>query len=375
MSGPRVGIIGAGQLGRMLALAAYPLGIHCRFLDTSADSPGGQLAPIRVAALDDATAVAALAHEVDVLTFDIENVSVAVLEAAASIVPVLPDPRIVALGQDRLAEKRLFATLGMPTAPHVAVDSAADLAAAPGRLGWPIVLKARRLGYDGRGQRVAQSEAELRKAWDELGRPPALAEGWVAFERELSLIAARGAADEIRFYPLTENRHRHGQLDTSIAPYGDSALQAKAESWMRAMLRQHDYRGVLTIEFFLTSDGLVANEIAPRVHNSGHWTIEGAETSQFENHLRAILGLPLGATATRGVVAMKNLIGRMPPHEQLLAIDGLHLHDYGKEPRPGRKLGHVTLLDRDRSALTARLAALEAGLESLQGSGARAAGA
>jgi 5-(carboxyamino)imidazole ribonucleotide synthase len=363
MSGPRVGIIGAGQLGRMLALAAYPLGIHCRFLDTSANAPGGQLAPIRIAAIDDAAAVAALAREVDVLTFDIENVSAELLEAAASIVPVHPGPGIVALGQDRLAEKRLFASLGMPTAPHVAVDSDADLAAAARQLGWPIVLKARRLGYDGRGQRVARSDAELRKAWDDLRRPPAIAEGWVAFEREVSLIAARGAADEIRFYPLTENRHRDGQLDTSIAPYADPALQARAESWMSAMLRQHDYRGVLTIEFFLTSNGLIANEIAPRVHNSGHWTIEGAETSQFENHLRAILGLPLGATTTRGFAAMKNLIGRMPPREKLLGIAGLHLHDYGKEPRPGRKLGHVTLLDRDRSALAARLAALESGLE------------
>lgn len=365
MSGPRVGIIGAGQLGRMLALAAYPLGIHCRFLDTSANSPGGQLAPIRVAALDDATAVAALAREVDVLTFDIENVSTAVLEAAVPIVPVRPGPGIVALGQDRLAEKRLFASLGMPTAPHAAIDSDADLAAAPGRLGWPIVLKARRLGYDGRGQRIARGDAELRRAWDDLGRPPAIAEGWVAFEREVSLIGARGAGDEIRFYPLTENRHRDGQLDVSIAPYVDTTLQAKAESWMSAMLRQHAYRGVLTIEFFLTADGLIANEIAPRVHNSGHWTIEGAGTSQFENHLRAILGLPLGDTAARGGVAMKNLIGRMPPREQLLAVDGLHLHDYGKEPRPGRKLGHVTLLDRDRSAVLGRLAALEARLESL----------
>jgi 5-(carboxyamino)imidazole ribonucleotide synthase len=365
MSGPRVGIIGAGQLGRMLALAAYPLGIQCRFLDTSADSPGGQLAPIRVAALDDADAVAALAREVDVLTFDIENVSIAVLEAAAAIVPVHPGPAIVALGQDRLAEKRLFASLGMPTAPHVAVDSADDLAAASGQLGWPIVLKARRLGYDGRGQRVAKSATGLARAWDELGRPPAIAEGWVAFEREVSLIGARGKADEIRFYPLTENRHRDGQLDVSIAPYVDPALQARAESWMSAMLRQHDYRGVLTIEFFLTADGLVANEIAPRVHNSGHWTIEGAGTSQFENHLRAILGLPLGSTAARGVVAMKNLIGRMPPRERLLAVDGLHLHDYGKEPRPGRKLGHATLQDRDRSGLAARLTELESLLESL----------
>jgi 5-(carboxyamino)imidazole ribonucleotide synthase len=362
MSAPRVGIVGAGQLGRMLALAAYPLGIECRFLDASADAPGGQLAPIRVAALDDASAIAALAREVDVLTFDIENVPVVALEAAAAIVPVRPGPGIVALGQDRLAEKRLFASLGMPTAAHVAIESSADLAAAATKLGWPVVLKARRLGYDGRGQRIARSDAELSAAWDALGRPPAIAEGWVDFERELSLIGVRGSADAIRFYALTENRHRDGMLDTSLAPYADAKLQAQAEAWMTAMLRQHDYRGVLTIEFFLTARGLIANEIAPRVHNSGHWTIEGAETSQFENHLRAILDLPLGATDTRGVVAMVNLIGRVPPRADLLAVAGLHLHDYGKAPRPGRKVGHCTLLDRDRGALSARLKALEASL-------------
>lgn len=364
MARPRTGIIGAGQLGRMMALAAYPLGIECRFLDTSAESPGGQLAPIRVAELDDRAALEALAREVDVLTFDIENVAVDALMALEAIVPVHPAPGIVALAQDRLSEKRLFAGLGIPTAPYVAIDSGEDLTRAAAELGFPLVLKARRLGYDGRGQRVARTAAELAAARDELGEIPSIAEGWVDFDCEVSLIGVSNGERETRFYPLTENRHRDGQLEVSIAPWVDSARQAQAEEWMTAMLRQHDYRGVLTIEFFLTADGLVANEIAPRVHNSGHWTIEGAETSQFENHLRGILGLPLGSTAPRGAVAMRNLIGSIPPRELLLGVEGLHLHDYGKTPRPQRKVGHCTLLDRDRASIAERLAALELVLES-----------
>jgi len=363
MGAPRVGIIGAGQLGRMLALAGYPLGIECRLLDTRADAPGGQVAPIRVAALDDRDAIALLAREVDVLTFDIENVSVAALETVASLTPVRPGPEIVALAQDRLSEKRLFASLGIPTAPFVAIDAAADLERAATRLGFPIVLKARRLGYDGRGQRLVRQADEFAPAWDALGNCPAIAEGRVAFDSEVSLIGARNGGRETRFYPLSENRHRDGMLESSIAPFADAALQTRAETWMTAMLDRFDYRGVLTIEFFVTADGLVANEIAPRVHNSGHWTIEGAETSQFENHLRGILGLPLGSTAIRGVAAMRNLIGRVPPRERLLGLEGLHLHDYGKEPRPGRKVGHCTLLDRDRESAVRRLAALEAALE------------
>jgi len=343
----------------MLALAGYPLGIECRFLDTGADAPGGQVAPIRVAALDDTEALTALAREVDVLTFDIENVSVAALESVESIVRVAPAPAIVALAQDRLLEKRLFERLDIPTAPYVVIDSADDLEAAALRLGWPIVLKTRRQGYDGRGQRIARSAEALEAAFIGLGGRPAIAEGFVAFEREVSLIGV-GGERERRFYPLTENLHRDGMLESSIAPGADRALEARAGEWMTALLEQHDYRGVLTIEFFVTADGLVANEIAPRVHNSGHWTIEGAATSQFENHLRAILGLPLGTTAVRGVAAMRNLIGTMPPRERLLAVAGLHLHDYGKAPRPGRKLGHCTFVEADRTAAVERLGALEA---------------
>lgn len=359
---PRVGIIGAGQLGRMMALAGYPLGIECRFLDTRADAPGGQIAPIQVAALDDEAELAALAREVDVLTFDIENVSVAALEALTAIVPVRPAPDIVAKAQDRLAEKQLFRSLGIPTAPYVIVDGPDDLERVGAELGWPIVLKTRRLGYDGRGQRIAKSRDELLPAWEALGVNAAIAEAWIDFEKEVSLIGARGRESETRYYALSENRHRDGMLETSIAPFVDAALERQAREWMGAMLEQHDYRGILTIEFFVASGRLMANEIAPRVHNSGHWTIEGAETSQFENHLRGILGLPLGDTRPRGTALMRNLIGSMPSKEKLLAFEGLHLHDYCKEPRPRRKVGHCTLLAADRNTALGRLHELETAL-------------
>ena len=221
-------------------------------------------------------------------------------------------------------------------------------------------MKSRRLGYDGRGQRIADSLVRLIAGWDELGRVPAIAEGWVAFERELSLIGVCGAAQRV-FYPLAENVHRNGILSSTVAPYPDHALQRQAEAWLAAIMQKLEYRGVLTVEFFHTRAGLVANEMAPRVHNSGHWTIEGAEVSQFENHLRAVLGWPLGDPSPRGHAAMLNLIGTQPRREAILAIPGAHLHDYGKNPRPERKLGHCTLVDGDRSRLLERLTALAGG--------------
>jgi 5-(carboxyamino)imidazole ribonucleotide synthase len=347
----------------MLALAGYPLGIESRFVGDGPASPAGRVAPIRTAALDDATALTALASEVDVLTYEIENVSIPVLTSVAERVAVYPPPPIVAIAQDRLAEKQLFESLSIPTAPFAVVDKRADLERIGDTLGWPVVLKARRLGYDGRGQRVATSVVGLLAGWDELGRVPAIVEGWVKFECELSLIAVRGADDAQAYYPLSENVHRDGILVSSIAPYGDPRLQRTAEQWLSEIMTRFDYRGVLTVEFFLTSAGLVANEIAPRVHNSGHWTIEGAETSQFENHLRAVLGWPLGATGVRGHAAMLNFLGRIPDPGAILAIPGVHLHDYGKDPRPGRKVGHCTLLDSARDRLLARVALVRAVIE------------
>jgi 5-(carboxyamino)imidazole ribonucleotide synthase len=354
MTRPRVGIVGGGQLGRMLALAGYPLGIDCTLLDTSADAPGAQVAESVLGELGDPAALAKLADRVDVVTLEIENVEVAALESLRGRIEVFPPPPAVAAAQDRLAEKTLFRSLGIPTAAFVTIDTASDADAAT-QLGWPVILKTRRMGYDGRGQRVVDSPAALAAAWRELGGVPSIAEAFVAFDREVSLIAVQGARDERVFYPLSENVHRNGILATTIAPYADAGLQQQAELWLTAIMQKLAYRGVLTVEFFHTKNGLVANEMAPRVHNSGHWTIEGAVTSQFENHLRAVLGWPLGDAGARGHAAMLNLLGRLPPRDALLRIPGAHLHDYGKSPRPGRKVGHCTLVDTERARLLARL--------------------
>ena len=356
----RVGILGAGQLGRMLALAGYPLGIDCLFLGGERDSPAGQVSRILKGGLDDNAQLDALAAQSDVVTFEFENVPVEALKRAGAGAPVHPSVGALAAGQDRLREKRLLRGAGIPTAPYVAVGEDADLHRTESELGWPQVLKARRMGYDGKSQRIVHSAAELAAAWSELNRVPSIAEGWVQFERELSLIGVRGAEGQTAFYPLSENVHDRGILSTTVAPYADPELQPAAEAWLTALMERFDYRGVLTVEFFHTEAGLVANEIAPRVHNSGHWTIEGAETSQFENHLRGVLGLPLGSTATRGHAAMLNLIGHMPDPTAVLAIPGAHLHDYGKEPRPGRKLGHCTIVRSRRDEAATALEVLRA---------------
>jgi 5-(carboxyamino)imidazole ribonucleotide synthase len=355
----KIGIVGAGQLGRMLGLAGIPLGIECRFLETQADAPAGAVGRIRIGELDDPVAVRALAAEVDVLTTEIENVAPEALAAAAALCPVHPAPPAIGAAQDRLLEKQEFARHGVPTAPYIAIDSPADLDNIETAIGWPAMLKARRQGYDGRGQRFVRSGEEARAGYASLGSMPAIAEGWIPFDREVSLIAVRGRDGATVHYPLCENTHVDGILATTLAPFDDAALQEQAESWASAIMRHFDYVGVLTIEFFVTKQGLLANEMAPRVHNSGHWTIEGAETSQFENHLRAITGLPLGCTAARGHAAMLNIIGQMPNRSALLGVPGAHLHEYGKQPRPARKLGHCTLVDQNRERLLERLAAVE----------------
>ena len=360
LSRKSVRIVGAGQLGRMLALAGYPLGIRSVFLDPDVDSSGGQVGPVLVGAIDDAGCMRELAGEVDVVTFDIENVPVQALEAVGSMARISPPPPALAVAQDRLSEKQLFEAIGIPTAPYVTVAGTDDLAAIGTQLGWPVVLKARRLGYDGRGQRLVRSAEDLEAAWRDLGRVPAIAEAWIGFDREVSLIGVRGADGSTAFYPLAENVHDDGILRSTSAPYLDDELQRDAESCLDAILQRFDYCGVLTVEFFVADGRLVANEIAPRVHNSGHWTIEGAETSQFENHLRAVLGLPLGSTKAVGHAYMINLLGEIPDREMLLKIPGLHLHDYGKSPRPLRKLGHCTLVGSERTTVLERAASIRA---------------
>ena len=345
-----VGIVGAGQLGRMMALAGYPLGLDFLFLDKDAKTPGGQLAPILAGQLTDRKLLGELSERCDVVTFDWENVPVEALENLPGKARISPPTRALAAAQDRLSEKRTFELLGIPTTHYAAVDSRDSLEAAVRLVGLPGVLKTRRLGYDGKGQFVLRKPRDLDAAWAALvepksGKASLLYENLVPFDAEVSIIAVRSARGDVAFYPLNLNVHREGILRLTRAPYGNAALARQAQRAARKLLEHFEYIGVLTIEFFVKRGKLVANEMAPRVHNSGHWTIEGAVTSQFENHVRAIAGLPLGSTAARGHSAMINLIGELPARDPLLAEPGLHWHDYGKTPRPGRKLGHITICE------------------------------
>ncbi len=339
-----IGVVGGGQLGRMLALAGYPLGLDFLFLDRSPSTPAGQVAPLICSEFTDAARLAELGSRCDVVTFDWENIPVDALRVLTGRCPVRPSLAALATAQDRASEKRLFERLHIPTTRWHSVESRRELTLAVQRVGLPGVLKTRRLGYDGKGQALVRTPEEVEEAWVRLGSVPLLYEEYVPFDSEVSIIGARGRRGEIAIYPLCLNVHAQGILRVTRAPCGPVRLQSLAARYLRGALRHFRYVGVLTIEFFVRSGRLIANEMAPRVHNSGHWTIEGAVTSQFENHVRAIAGLPLGSTRACGHSAMINLIGKLPPRAQLLARPGVHLHDYGKEPRPGRKLGHCTLV-------------------------------
>jgi 5-(carboxyamino)imidazole ribonucleotide synthase len=340
-----VGVLGGGQLGRMLALAGYPLGLRFRFLDPAPEAPVEELAELVVGRFDDLDVLARFPAGLDVITYEFENVPVEAVRHLGRSVAVHPSPRALEVSQDRLAEKTLFASLGIPPAPFVAVDSFADLEKAARELGLPAVLKTRRLGYDGKGQTVIRSPSEVHAAWRALGGVPLVLEAFIDFDRELSQIAVRGRGGEIALYPLVQNHHEGGILRLSVAPAPDidDDLQAKGGQAARKVMESLDYVGVLAVEFFQKGGELIANEMAPRVHNSGHWTIEGARTSQFENHLRAVVGWPIGPTEAVAHSAMVNLIGSLPDPAKVLAVPGAHLHLYGKKPRPGRKLGHATL--------------------------------
>jgi 5-(carboxyamino)imidazole ribonucleotide synthase len=340
-----IGIVGAGQLGRMMALAGYPLGLDFLFLDRDKQTPGGQVSPILAGELTDRSLLGQLSQACEVLTFDWENIPVEALESLPGNARICPPLRALAAAQDRLSEKRTFELLGIPTTRYASVDSRESLALAVKSIGLPGVLKTRRMGYDGKGQFVLRNPADLDRAWEALGNSPLLYENLVPFDAEVSVIAVRGADGAVAFYPLNLNVHRAGLLRLTRAPYGNAVLTRQAQRAARKLLEHFKYVGVLTIEFFVTRGKLVANEMAPRVHNSGHWTIEGADTSQFENHIRAIAGLPLGSTRARGHSAMINLVGELPTRDVLLAQPALHWHDYGKSARPGRKLGHLTICE------------------------------
>ena len=343
-----VGILGGGQLARMMALSAAPLGLRFLVLDTAADACAGQFAPMVVGDYTDEAALAEFASKIDVATFDFENVPAESAQWLATRVPVFPSPRALAVAQDRLAEKTLFRELGIPVPDFADIDSRAALDAAVVTLGTPCILKTRRLGYDGKGQFRIKSPADVDAAWDALGAQAAtvglILEAFVAFQRELSVVAVRGQDGEFRAWPLTENWHVDGVLSASLAPACvDDAMNAVALSHARKIADALGYVGVFALELFCRDGELLANELAPRVHNSGHWTIEGSETSQFQNHLRAVLGLPLGDTRMLGVACMLNWIGAMPDAAPVLREASGHWHDYGKQPRTGRKVGHATL--------------------------------
>lgn len=341
-----IGVLGAGQLGRMLALAGYPLGHRFRFLDPASDSPASLLAEHLTFDYADTSAFKKFAEGLDVVTYEFENVPVETVRYLEKIVPVYPPAMALEKAQDRFVEKSFFCDLGIPT-PKFTIDLSKT-----NDIGFPAVLKTRRMGYDGKGQSIVHSQAELiaEKSKD------CILEEFISFDRELSIIGVRSKSGEIKFYPLIENHHHEGILRLSIV-YGNisSKLQKQAEEYAELVMNKLDYVGVLTIEFFEKDGHLLANEMAPRVHNSGHWTIEGSVTSQFENQVRAVTDAPLGSTSPLGVCGMVNLVGNIPDVEFILNIEGAHLHLYDKSPRPKRKLGHITFVEKDIETLQRKI--------------------
>ena len=337
----RIGVIGAGQLGQMLGIAARSLGHECLFLDPAENPPARTVGPVVQERFDDRVALAILAEKCDVVTYEFENVPVGALEDIADLATIYPPLDALRQAQDRLTEKRLFDRLDIPLPAYHSVDSAADLEAAASEIGLPLVVKTRRLGYDGKGQYVLRDLEQIDTALEELGGSDLIAEQWVAFDCEVSAIGVRNPAGEIATYCLTQNEHGAGILRVSRAPVSDEQLTDRANGYMQRLLDDLDYVGVLALELFVVGEDLLANEFAPRVHNSGHWTIEGAQTSQFENHVLAVTGQPPGSTANIDFAGMVNLIGEMPAGSATLPT-GAVLHDYGKTARPGRKLGHIT---------------------------------
>lgn len=372
-TGPCIGVLGGGQLALMLAQAASDLAIRVRTLDTTPDAPAALLTDHHVGRFDDPDAIARFAAGCNVVTCEFENVPAATLESAARHAPVHPSPRAFATAQDRALERGLFTSLGIPTPRWLAIDTLADVDAALSKIGLPLLLKTRRMGYDGKGQRLVRTPDEARAAATELlaSAPGGLiADEVVDLRAEVSVIAVRSTTGQTASYPLCQNEHRKGILWKTLAPApivtSHPQLEAQARAAAMRVAQALDYVGVLAVEFFIAATpgaapALLANEMAPRVHNTGHWTIEGAETSQFMNHVRAVLGLPLGSTEMRAGAhaAMLNIVGRAPDPAALLAVPGLSVHMYGKSSRSGRKLGHATICDVNPDRHSERLASLE----------------
>ncbi|MEO8460740.1 MAG: 5-(carboxyamino)imidazole ribonucleotide synthase [Dokdonella sp.] len=358
-----IGILGGGQLARMLALAGAPLGQRFLVVDSAADACAGQVAPLLQANWRDFDALQKFAEQIDVATFDFENVPADTAHWLTEHTRVFPNPVALATAQDRLVEKNLFREVGLDTPEFAAIDSHADLAAAAKQIGLPAVLKTRRLGYDGKGQFVLREIGDVDCAWKALGGVPLILEAFVPFEREVSIIGVRSRSGEFRHYPLTRNWHRDGILSASLAPLGDvEEIEPRAVAHARSLAGRLDYVGVFALELFVHGDRLLGNEMAPRVHNSGHWTIEGTACSQFENHVRAVVGLPLGDTSALGCSVMLNWIGELPEARIVLNEPRAHWHDYGKSARPGRKVGHATICANNMTEMSERLARIGAAL-------------
>lgn len=347
-----VGILGGGQLARMLAMAGQPLDCRFVFYEPSAECCAAPFGTHIRADYDDWQALRAFAEGVDVLTYEFENVPLASALFVQQFTRLYPQANALEATQDRLREKRLFRQLGIATPEFFAPDCLDDLHGVARELGFPFVIKTRHGGYDGKGQFVVRSAAELAPVWSQLGGRPAIAEQWVTYTREVSIIAARNRAGDLACYDLAENHHEDGILRLTLPRAGDP-LYEQARAYVEKLVLQLDYCGVIALELFDVDGALLANEFAPRVHNSGHWTIEGAVTSQFENHLRAILDLPLGQTAQPGYCAMINLIGTLPDMKKVHDLPGGHFHQYDKQPKPGRKLGHITLRQAEPVSLAA----------------------
>jgi len=355
----KLGIVGGGQLGQMMAQSALPLGIKTAFLDPSDSACAGDTGRLICAAYDDETAVKSLGEFSDAITFEFENVPPETVEILAQSKPANPPAAALATARDRWSEKSLFQKLNIETARLGLVDDQGSLEQAVGRVGLPAVLKTRTMGYDGKGQKVLRSHKDVAGTFEELGSVPMILEGFIDFEFEVSCIAVRDQAGHCVFYPLVQNEHREGILYRS-EPIDDRILQTQAEIAVQAVMDELEYVGTMAFEFFVQGDKLIANEIAPRVHNSGHWTIEGSRCSQFENHVRAVMNLPLGSTENTGPVVMFNVIGKKPDVIKLITIPGVHWHDYGKSERAGRKIAHITVTASSVEELHMRADGVEA---------------
>jgi 5-(carboxyamino)imidazole ribonucleotide synthase len=354
----KIGVLGGGQLGRMMALAGYPLNLAFTFFDSNVDCPAAHLgARFGDAGYSDAS-LDEFIDSADVFTYEFENIPTHWVERIAARKPVFPGVKSLAISQNRVNEKQLFKKLNIPSARFEEITSEGPLRRAVELLGLPLVIKTVTMGYDGKGQFLLKSAEQIPEAWAQLGKQaPLIAEEFIQFKRELSIIAVRGQKGDIVFYPLAENAHHRGILSHTIAPapHVDNDTQLAAERYISAILHEMEHVGVLTLELFETRHGLLANETAPRVHNSGHWTIEGAHCSQFENHVRAVAGLPLGSAATEKLSAMINIIGQHPVTEEILRTTDAHLHLYGKEERKDRKLGHITVTADNHHELESRM--------------------